>query len=162
MSDKVYDINFGKLVEWLVPPILRRPKMVAWLAALVSPVTKLYQQFLRYRAQKLYELAITPQVCYLERLLNDKYDFIERRIRIEDGLDKLPTFYFVRGELKPVHMYRRSEDAPTILYTRGESGDIKDDFIILVPMDISFIELEMRTLVIAYKLAATKFKIQRV
>src|SRR5438128_2620012 len=113
-----------------VPVELRVAKTIAWLLALIRPVVTLYQSFLKYRTQKLYEIMITPQVCYVERLLNDKYDFVQRRIRIVDALDHAPTYFFRRDELKPVYLHKRSENSPVYLYTRGESGDIKDDFII--------------------------------
>lgn len=162
MNKNIFNINYGKLTAWLTPVKLMSVEMVAWLNALVFPVTVLYQSFLRYRSQKLYALGITPQVCYLEKLLNDRYDYTLRRIRIDDALDKPPTYIFREDELKPLPVYTDAEALPVYIYTNGESGDIKDDFIILVPKDILFDDVEMLTLVKGYRLASMKPKIQRI
>jgi len=162
MNAKLYDINYEKVTTWMVPARIRRSKLVAFLKVMISGVVFLYQDFLRFRRAKLYELMITPQVCYLERLLNDRYDFTARRIRIVDGLDKPPFYIYQHDELKPKYIRKASEGQPQWIYTKGESGQLQDDFIVLVPQDIKFELAEMRSLVKVYKLAGTRFKIQKV
>jgi hypothetical protein len=162
MSERIYDIDYNKLTGWLTPEPLRQNKLLRFIGILVSPVVTLYQSFLLYRTAKLYNLKITPQKCYLELMLNDRYDFTLRRIYIDDGIDKPPFYIFRSDELKPQFIFKRSEDQPPAwIYTEGESGALTDDFIVFVPIDISFEEPEMISLVKAYKLAGTKFKIQR-
>jgi len=95
-------------------------------------------------------------------LLNDKYDFILRRIRIVDTLDHSPTYIFQEAELKPVYLFLESENMPIYIYTEGEAGSILDDFVIKVPGTIQFSDNEMLQLVKGYRLAAMKPKIQRV
>jgi hypothetical protein len=162
VSDKIYDINFGKAVRWNIRRKKRKPKILALLNAMAKPIALIHRDFLKYRKAKLYQLMITPQKCYLERLLNDRYDFTQRRIYIDDGIDHPPTFIYRSTELKPLYIYRSSENKPKkYIYTRGESGDLKDDFIVFVPLDISFESAEMISLIKQFKLAGTKFKIQR-
>lgn len=162
MNTKIYDIDFEKLQQWLIPGYLRKSRLAAFVKVVTSGVVFLYQDFLRFRKQKLYELMITPQVCYLERLLNDRFDFTQRRIRIVDGLDKPPFYIYQQAELKPKYLRSSSENAPKWIYTGGESGNLQDDFVVLVPAALFFEEAEMRSLVKVYKLAGTQFKIQRV
>lgn len=156
-----FDINFNNLVQERIPPRLRTTRMLAFAAVLSAEINRQYQLFRLNRKSDLYQLIITPQVCYLERLLNDRYDFTQRRIFLTDGIDHPPTYLYQDEEVKPMYMNQVSEDDPVYLYTDGESGDMKDDFIIWVPKDISFEENEMIGLVKVYKLAGTKFKIQR-
>ena|SRR5437868_11020656 len=162
MNDKIYDINFKKLVTWLVPERIAKATTISWLLALVSPVFTVWLSFKKYRTQKLYELYITPQVCYLERLLNDKYDYVQRRIVIDDPIERFPTYIFKEAELKPVAVFKKSENHPIWIYTEGEAGALQDDFIILVPKLLKFSENEMMQLVKGYRLAGMKAKIQRV
>jgi hypothetical protein len=103
MNKKVYYIDFDKLVNWLVPAYIRKQIITNWLIVLVGPVVTVYQNFIRFRNQKLYDLSITPQVCFLQKLLNDRYDFTLRRIIIVDGIDKPPTYIFLDAELKPLY-----------------------------------------------------------
>lgn len=159
--NKIYDISFSKLAQWLIPADIRAAVITQWLLALIAPIVTVYQAFLRYRTDKLYQLMITPQVCYLERLLNDKYDFVNRGIYIDDPIQKLPTYLYLAAELKSVHLYLQSEDEPVYLFTDGEAGEYQDDFIIMVPAIIKFSEAEMLTLVKQYRLAGMKPKIQR-
>lgn len=157
----IYDVDFAALVRWLIPLPLRKTKIVAWLNVLASPVVYLYQDFLLFKTAKLYQLKITPQVCYLEMLLNDRFDFTTRGIRIVDGVDMPPTYIFQDAELKPLYIRQTAEAAPPVyIYTDGESGALTDDFIIEVPAAVVFDDAEMKSLVKVYKLAGTKFKIQ--
>lgn len=162
MNQNIYDINYQKLIKWLTPVPLRGVKFLSLMGVMVFPLVSLYQAFLLYRKAKIYQLMITPQKCYLERLLNDRYDFTNRRIYIDDGVDKPPTFIYQNAELKPLYIYNRSEGQPQkYIYTGGESGDLKDDFTVFVPLAISFESAEMISLIKGFKLAGTKFKIQK-
>lgn len=156
MYNHVFDIDFKKLLRWMIPIRLRMPRVLSFLNSFKNEVTKTYLLFKSNRGANLYRIAITPQVCLLERLLNDRYDFTQRRIYIDDGIDYPPTYIYRTDELKPIYL------GTQIIYTAGESGNLKDDFVIYVPSDISFEDAEMSSLVKAYKLAGTKFKIQRI
>ncbi|HYH14171.1 MAG TPA: hypothetical protein VD794_03060 [Flavisolibacter sp.] len=162
MNPKIYDIDYNKLTQWMIPSRIRKGRIVAFVQILIYGVSFLYQDLLRFRKQKLYELTITPQVCYLERLLNDRFDFIQRRIRIVDSLDKPPYYIYQKDELKPKYIYLRAEGKPAYIYTSGESSLLQDDFVVLVPAGLIFEEAEMRSLVRVFKLAGKRFKIQSV
>ncbi len=160
MSD-FYDIDFNALMEERIPPRMRQPRLLAFAHALSAEVNRQYQLFRLNRKANLYNLGITPQVCYLEKLLNDRYDFTQRRIYITDGIDYPPTYLYQDAEEKPLYLFQESEAQPVHLYTEGESGELTDDFIVWVPVEVDFEEKEMISLVKVYKLAGTKFKIQR-
>jgi hypothetical protein len=162
MNSNIFNIDYNRLVRWLIPPALRQENTIAWLRALVKPSVIVYHSFRRYRRQKLYELMITGQVCYLERLLNDKYDYTLRRIRIVDSVDRSPVVFYQEDEQKPVVFYQEGEGPEVVFYTEGEAGNLRDDFIIEVPLSIVFITNEMIELVKIFKLAGTIFSIQRV
>lgn len=163
MGDKIYSVDFNKLVVWLLPRPLRRVRMVAFLKAMVLPFISVYMNLMVFRKAKLYQLSITPQVCWLTRLLNDRYDRTWRRIKIEDGVDKPPFYIYLNPELKPKYLRRSSEAMPPkYIYTGGESGLIADDFIVKIPIVRSININELIALVKAYKLAGTKFKVQQV
>jgi hypothetical protein len=157
-----YSINFEKLAAWLTPAVWRKTKLGMLLNALVAPLTDLHSLFTRFRDAKLYQLKITPQVCYLTRLLNDRFDFTARRIRIEDAQWHLPWFIFQEAELKPQAIFQESENKPKALFTEGESGQTLLDFVVLVPLSLKFSEPEMRALLDNYKLFGTQYTIQRV
>lgn len=162
MNVRIYDINFKKLVVWLLPKPIRKPVHVAWLMALLSPVVGLYNVLLAFRTSVLYFLSITPQVCRLQKLLNDRYDNDLRRIVIVDGKEYDPVFIYRKAENKPVWLFRKSEGKPLWLYTKAETGATAVDFIVLLPVFVVADLNEMRGLIKRFKLASKTFKIQYV
>lgn len=157
----IYDIDIIKATRWNIRRKYRKPRILALLNAMAYPVSVIYNDLLVYRSAKLYQLMITGQKCWLERLLNDRYDYTQRRIYIDDSVDKSALYIYKHAELKPRWIYRHSENKPVYLYTNGESGENKNDFIVFVPMSLAFDVNEMSSLVKSFKVAGTKFRIQR-
>ena len=92
-------------------------------------------------------------------MLNDRYDFTQRRIVISDSEWHLPWYLYQDDEEKPEYLFTEGENQPVILYTDNEAGEVKDDFVVLVPSDISFNMDEMSSLIDADKLFGTHYKI---
>jgi len=159
---KLFEVDLPKLVRLLLPPRLRKVRHVAWLQALTNPVNYLYQQFRRNRDANLYRLYITPQIVYMERLLNDRYDISGRRIQVKDALVYEPEYIYQEQELKPVYIYLETENKPLYLFTDFEIGSDSFDFFVLVPADLTYNENEMTALIDNYKLAGKRYKIQKV
>ncbi len=157
---KIFEIDYRRLVALLLPPGLRKSRMQAWLNALVFPVQLLYNDFKANRRNNLYRISITPQVCFLEKAINDRYDYVERRIRIDDVLLKEVLFIYQRNENKPLMLYRRSDARPLNLYLRTETNSVTVDFLVLLPPGLRYAEDEMRAFIDSYKLASKDYKIQ--
>jgi len=154
MNVNIYDINFKNLVDWLVPKVLHKPRLLAFVSGLVTPVAFLYSQFKTNRDNNLYKLLITPQVCYMEMALNNKYDKDDRRIRIVRAktYEGLPMYQKI--ENKPVYLYRKNETATpdNRLYLKGEASANQYDFIVKVPATIVFDLMDMRAVINSYML----------
>lgn len=161
MNEKIYDIDFSRAVRWNLRRKKRKPRILALLMAMAMPFQLIYQDFLRFRKAKLYDLMITPQVCYLEAFLNDRYDLIQRRIYIDDAISYPPLYLYQDEELKPVDLYTDFENKPVYLYTDGEGGEYADDFVVFVPHDIDFSLIEMTSLIMRKRLPGMRFKIQK-
>lgn len=151
---RIFDINYNTLIRWLVPVALRAPVTLAWLGVLCWPIIKLYQVFSRNRSANLYRLQITGQVCFLEKMLNDRYDPAERRIYISEATERPPLYLYQDAENKPVYL----GEMP--LYQDTEFGINLDDFVVFVHNMIIFEFNEMRSLVNLYKLAGTRYSVQ--
>jgi hypothetical protein len=161
MNTEIFKTDLKKLVQLLQVIRLRRERLLAFLYALTAPVESLYRIFAGNRDSNLYRLLITPQVCYLERFLNNRYDTASRRIRIVNAFYADIAYLFLRAENKPVSLFTRAENRPVHLFTRGETSIVPVDFIIAVPADISINENQMRGEVDSYKLAGKKYQIIR-
>lgn len=160
MNTNIFNIAYKKLVIWLLPKPIRKPEHVAWLMALLSPLTAFYNLFLAFRTSVLYFLDIDSRVCKLQKLLNDRYDGQQRRIVIEDGTEYDPVFIYQREENKPVFLYQREENKPVIIYTKSEVGATSVDFVIKVPVFVVIDINEVQALVRRFRLPGKTFKVQ--
>jgi len=162
---KRYIIDYVKLVSERLPdPEINTDEVKAFVLVLVGPVVTLYNQLVTFRNFLQYKLSITPQVCYLEKMLNNQYDNALRRIYIRDGslFDGIFIFQEAEPEL-PIYLYTEAEATKpkTFLYTEGETnGSGSYDFIVFYPAGLSFEMSEMVSLISQYKLASKIFSIQ--
>lgn len=161
-KDEIYEIEIYKQARWLINKPNRQSGIVTFVKALLSPLFFVHDRFLRFRQAKLYQLHITTQVVYLEKLLNDRFDFTPRRIFIADAEWHLPWFVYLDEEEKPQYVFREDEEQVLWLYTDGESGSVKDDFVVHIPSELSFNENELRSYLDSYRLFGTRYKIERV
>jgi len=139
--------------------MLRKAAIIAFLEALVSPVNSLYSRFLLYKNNILYRLTITPQVCYLEKMLNDRFDGDQRRIYISDGVFYESLYLYTEAEANNLYIFTQNENNDLALYSRSESGSEGADFIVHVPATVVFDHAEMSALLDNYKLASKTYVI---
>lgn len=102
MRDRaIYNIQWRTLVNLLLPIILRKPVVSNLLYVFVSPLRRLHREFIGFRGRTEQELSYNSQVCYLRKILNDKFDNALRRITIEDGRMYNPQWVYRRAEARP-------------------------------------------------------------
>lgn len=160
--NKIYSVNWQRLCRWMVPSILRKPVFLAVLYAIAAPVQAVHSAFTGFRKIKLYELSINPQVVYLEKMLNDKYDSGLKRIYIADAVWFAPLYIYQEAELKGIDLFLDSENQPVTLRTESETNvnGFGNDFIVYVPSSVIFNVDEMKSLIDKYKLAGRRYSIQ--
>ena len=150
----MYNLNIDKLLVLLTPTFLRKPKLVAWLRTLATPLHKVLYDFQRTSQDNLYNLAHNSQVCYLRKALNDEFDDEQRRIRIEDGKQKQRLYIYPRSANKPLYL------GEIFLYQRGDYIDGGVDFIVVLPKDLTYDKYKLEALVNFYKLAGKRWTIE--
>ena len=153
-----YDIVFNNVINDQLPDLLRTDLNVRWLRVLMTPIRWLYYVFYANRIANLYYLQHNGQVCYLEAVLNDMFDTYLRRIYIVDAAYAEAISLYTRVESHPVVIYTRAEAQPLPLYTRDEISiaDSADVFVVMVPVDVTFSEVRMRSLIDKYRLPSMK------
>ena len=155
----MYNLDYNKLLLQLIPSFLRKDRLVGLMQSIVYPVKQLFDLFIKYRSERIYELNHSGQVYSMENVFNDRFDAEERRIYITDGFAKDRTYIYTRAENKPVFL------GQVFLYNRGDYGDTGVDFIVWVPnaIVITLEEMyELRALVDKYRIAPKRYKIYRV
>ena len=102
-----YNVNWFNLLVANVPTNYRKVLRVKWLILLLFQVRKLHASILLYIQLKRYDLNHTGQVIYLEKVLNDSFDPIDRRIFISDGNFADRVFLYHRPQATQVLFYHR-------------------------------------------------------
>lgn len=97
-------INWSRFVAQNIPLWLRKPKRLAWLRVLLTPVRWMWVETEVFREQNLYFLNHTGQVIYLEKVLNDRFDALGRNIYITDG--SVGDYVYRYAENEPKWIYR--------------------------------------------------------
>ena len=94
----------------LLPPILRSKLLVALANVLVLPLRYVYERFRSVKNTVDDRLAITGNVQYLEKALNDAFYLKDHQIYIETPEEeKVPSFYYASELQEPCNMYLLSE-----------------------------------------------------
>jgi hypothetical protein len=117
--------------------------------------------FKNNRNKNLYDLQITPQICYLEKMLNDKFDNTQRRIFISDGERKNDIYVFLRIENNPVYLRTYNEKSPIYLYSENEKGIVNYAFYVNLPVELNSTDTvnSVTVSVNKYKLVGKSFNI---
>lgn len=157
-----YNFNPFNYVKQAVPSFIRGAKLLSYLKALLAPLNTLIVLFNTYVSNSRYLANFTGQEVYLEHLLNDRFDPVQRRIYIDDGVAAiLPPFVFNKVEQRPVYVYNKVENQPLYIYNKTEYG-VGNDFIVYVPNAIlnTLTQTQIEATVLLYKLASKQFSIQ--
>lgn len=132
----VYNINWRKFIIENLEVDLRRVKTVKWLEVLFKPIIWLHIEFLAFRTQALYKVNHNSQICYLQAVLNDSFDNVQRRIIIRNAILKQPVWFYEPEEQKEVWFYEPEANKPVYFYEESEFLGDGADFLVLVPIDL--------------------------
>ncbi len=151
---KIYSINFGKLGILLLPVILRKSMLKAFVRTAMSGIAMLHVDSMKFRRDKNFRLTHNGQRCYLRGALNELYDPIARRIIIGDGEVRQIFVAWHRDEERQLFL-------PTLLPWRNFSAN-GIDFTVCIPPEL-FADVEIvkqiRATTNAFKLASKTFEI---
>ncbi|MFV0397931.1 MAG: hypothetical protein ACK5JU_07935 [Bacteroidales bacterium] len=158
-----YNINYSLLVMLLTPTILRSPIVTTLLTSLAKPLDQLNDQFNGY-TQGI-ETSINAQVCYMQAIINDEFDFIQRRVKIRTSDINTESYLsWVEIQDKPIMLSAEESEefTPYIICRDGLIGVNNPDFDIVFPIGYTLSTAEMRKLRLLInknKLASKKYRI---
>lgn len=145
--------DFRKVVRDASPVRICRGILKAFLHAVGMSLNNLKETLELWYSGMKYDLAVTPQVWSLERMLNDEFDSIRRRIYIEE-VRTVQGYYFFRAA-DPSYQKFYFGRAWFVDDTRYSSAM---GFTVVLPEDIKPDD-KMRALINRYKLASINYTI---
>jgi len=156
----IFDVN--QMIEANLSPRLRKAFTMEFLKMVMSPLVVSYAQFYQYVNEKEYELIFNGQVIYMEHLLNDQFDNINRGIYITDAPQQQNqvTFFNENENNEETVIYNESEgEQPIVVYNYDEVISWPD-FIVNVPASVVFDENRLKGYLNKYKLGGKNYKIK--
>lgn len=159
-NTKIYNVNWNKLTAWLIPDELFKAKVFVLCKSMIVFVSTIHIDFLNFRKQKMYELAITPQICWLVLLLNDRFDFVQRRIYIEDGAKGDNVYLFQDDEGDSIYAFQDSELENNWVFNDSEVGSTPAHFIVYLPSVLAAKEDMIKSILNINRLPSKRYQIQ--
>ncbi|MCK4500600.1 hypothetical protein KAU11_08880 [Candidatus Babeliales bacterium] len=164
---KIYNIDFRVLANLLTPPFLRKERLIDWLVVLLKPLEEVNFSFNQFRRDSIYKVTHNGQVVFLQKVLNDRFDNEFRRVKIADSFEYNPVWVRPEEDELPVYVYE--EDKPVFIHSESDVfGDVDVDFIVsmpldlkpVAPIDLTNLELQIKSLTNYYKLASKRYLIE--
>jgi hypothetical protein len=143
----MYSINWNHFIHDKTPSALRKPKVLAWLNALLTPLKVLHTQFLLWKTGAERDVAITPQVRILRFWLNELYDSTDRRFQVLDYVNTEPVLIWGESYNTPLYL-------PTFLSSRAY------DFTVIAPCEAYSQRFFIIAFLDKYKLAGKQYKLK--
>ena len=133
----MFNVNLTSVLTWLLPSFLRGKTIIAMLQSMLTPLQNLHVTLARFRTLKAYELSITPQIIWLEKMLNDKFDVIGAGIYITD-VEEIPQVWMSNKSENPHpdHIFNKSEATDIIYVFNRIENTYGFNFTVMVPVII--------------------------
>jgi hypothetical protein len=155
-----YNVNWARFAAYNLPIDLRKIKIFSYLLSLMQPIVRLHADFKQFRKEQLYEAMINGQVIKLERVLNDTFDPIDRRIYITDGDTYEPPVFYEEYKNQPVIFYEEGNPDNPVFYSDSTSGNvISFNFYVHVPESVFTEYNRIRATVNKYRARGRTFEI---
>jgi hypothetical protein len=143
--NKPYNINFGRFAALMTPTMLRGRLMMAFLTAFMRPIEWLHNRFMIYADDLI--AGEKSQVCYLEGLLNNDFDYFERRIYIRDHtVDLLPLLTWGMDTERRTLAGTRGSGMEILRNARGQLDTSAYNFEVVLPAGFYLSEDEEKRL----------------
>lgn len=158
---KYYNTNYSYLATLLLPVRLRAVLTTALIRAMVLPLDKINDSFVKYRDGLI--TSSSSQVCYFQALINDEFDYLERRIKIRTAaIDLMSLITHDINTDRRILVPSAESDNRTLLNARYQIGSSLKDFEIVFPKGYALSKAEqtkLKLIVNRHKLASKKYSI---
>jgi hypothetical protein len=146
--------SINRIGHILIPHRHRKPRFIAWVKVSLAYLVSVRDTLSDLWDETVIDASMTPQIIYLERLLNFRFDTTE--IYISEGYSHGPWVYTVAVPGTP-EFYMDQEDS--WIYTINDAAEI--DFVVNIPAALATQSSRIAAIVHKYKLPGKQFIIQK-
>ena len=157
-----YHFDIDRWIIHVLPPVLRKTAIYAFLKVFLYPVKQLQEAFLTYISAVNNQLRYNSVTASLERFLNGLFFFEYNAIYITESADSQVCLSFASESQAPVYMSFSNETPATPLNLSSlDPVFISGTFVVHVPAALSEADIAIITSwVNYYKFAGTEFSIE--
>lgn len=155
-----YNFDPERFAEDMLPPILRRPLILALLRALLKPLTSLMARFTALREQSRKRLAVTGQTISLVETLRERYRLPDGVIYITEPSERQLYIYFREEGRIDTSIYSSREQRDPCVLRFNEEVSQDPDFTLHLPDFLASEEAEIRRFLDLYKPAGKRYAIE--
>ena len=165
MAPNYYTIVWDNLLKFITPSRFWVGNTLHWITTLIAPLISRQLEFTAFSLAQRYFMQHTGQVMYLEKVLNEKFGLIgydptdheaTKSIYIIDGDNPNRHYLYLASENTPLFL-----NTPKFIFTRAELDASYNDFIVKIPLAITYVDSSVRAVVDVYRLAGKFYKIER-
>jgi hypothetical protein len=107
-----YNINWLSFGRIFIPWFMRNDKWKGFIDTLLTPIGDDHAAFVATRDRIVYQMSFNGQIIYLEHVLNDRFDSVQRGIYIENVNSIVGLYIYNKPEIKPKnYIYRKWDSA---------------------------------------------------
>ncbi|MBK5213649.1 MAG: hypothetical protein JJE55_08325 [Flavobacteriaceae bacterium] len=130
----LFNIDWEKFVTENLLVALRRTLLIHVLLSAINEVKALHTTFLAAGNDWIYKIKHTAQVIHIEKVLNDYFDDVERRIYINNVQFEAYKFLYPDGE-DPHFLQEVGADPDSPMYLLDEfAGQLSPDATVYIPI----------------------------
>lgn len=133
INQNIYNVDYTRFVQQLLPIVMRTPKLLDYITALVAPIVSLYNQFYVFKNKAIYKTEHNASVTLLQKMLNDGYDAVERRIFINNAEITATQHYYDEGQGDPLIFYDEGKGDPQWFFNLEVFNVYQSDFTVFLP-----------------------------
>lgn len=151
----MFRFNLNRVIGLLIPASLRKAKFLAWVRVSLSYLHMILDDLRQFREETLLDAKMTPQVIYLEHMLNARYG-TGTAIFISDGYF-LGPWIFADTDTPNPEFYM---DDPDDSFVFADTDMVTVSFVVNIPRSLNGVTQQIAAMVQKYKLAGKYFIIQ--
>ena len=150
----MWEFSLYKIGQILLPFAKRKVRFVAWVKVFLSWLGDILDRLRLFRGKSLRDAKMTPQICYLEKYLNDRFNSTE--IKIVEGYSLGPWMFLAGPPAGDVDFYAVEPD--NYCYASNVTTDV--DFVVEVPRELESECNVIAAIVQKFKMVGKSFIIQ--
>lgn len=157
MIDK-YQIDFERLVTWMLPSFKRFPKRIAWLYRSMKVLRDMHASFISFGQERIAQAQVQSQVIILENYLIGRFG-----PGIVINPQEVGQLTYISDDDDSVQSYIGADDDASALFFIADDTDSSaagTNVIVQVPAALSVDEAELRAVLNKYKVPGSDYTIE--